>query len=166
MGYEGLYEVSNLGQVKSLPKNKGYAKSKGCILKPFRSKDGYLLVTLSRNNTQKHFQIHRLVALAFIVNKENKPQVDHINRIRDDNRALNLRWVSYSENSNNASYNKIIEYGGERRTIAEWAKFLGIKNTTLHNRINLRKWSVERAFTQPVKKNNFQSKKLKQESEE
>ena len=165
-GYEGLYEISNLGRVKSLPKNKGYAKSKGCFMNPFISKDGYLLVTLSKNNKANHFQIHRLVAKAFIPNIKNKPQVDHINRVRDDNRVENLRWVFPYENGNNTCCNRIIEYQGKKMTISEWAVFLGIKKTTLFNRINLRKWSVERAFTQPVKKNNFQSKKSKQESEE
>lgn len=165
-GYEGLYEVSNLGRVKSLPKSKGYAKSDGCFMKPFISKDGYLLVTLSKNSNQKHFQIHRLVAKAFIPNIKNKPQVDHINRIRDDNRVENLRWVFPYENGSNTCCNRIIEYQGKKMTISEWAVFLGIKKTTLFNRINLHKWSVERAFTQPVNKNNFQSKKSKQESEE
>lgn len=97
-GYEGLYEVSNLGRVKSL----SYKNTKEeRILKIFKDKDGYLMVNLSNNKITCRFRVHRLVAEAFIPNPENKPCVDHINTIKNDNRIENLRWVTYKENSNN-----------------------------------------------------------------
>lgn len=91
-GYEGLYQVSNLGRVKKLP----------TILKNSLDKQGYEVVQLvNENGKKKVLKIHRLVANAFIENTENKPQVDHINTIRNDNRVENLRWVTPKENMNN-----------------------------------------------------------------
>jgi hypothetical protein len=93
VGYEGRYEVSNYGEVKSLI-YKGNLRDK--ILKSHYDKDGYLITSLGRSKTVK---IHRLVAEAFISNPENKPCVDHINKIRNDNRAENLQWATISENN-------------------------------------------------------------------
>jgi hypothetical protein len=76
-------------------------KANGRILKESFSR-GYHLVTLNRKLQRKH----RIIALQFIPNPDNLPQVDHINRIRNDNRIENLRWVSCSENSQNKSSNK------------------------------------------------------------
>lgn len=90
-GYEGLYQISNLGNVKSL-KN-GLLKG-GKIF-------GYRYIGLCYNGKYKSFRVARLVAKAFIPNTENKPCVDHINAIRDDDRVENLRWVTHKENTNN-----------------------------------------------------------------
>ena len=75
----------------------------GKEMKPSIDKDGYKLNGLTKNNKTKTFKLHRLIALAFIPNIDNKPCVDHINRDRKDNRLENLRWVSYKENSRNQS---------------------------------------------------------------
>ena len=103
-GFEGIYQVSNIGRVKNLErkvkcKNNSYRVIKEKILKPNKSKHtGYYMVTLSKNGKQNTYSVHRLVATAFLDNPENKPCVDHINTIRTDNRIENLRWVSYEEN--------------------------------------------------------------------
>ena len=104
-GYEGLYEVSNMGRVSSLDrivKSRGfYIIRKGAIKKLLTDRKGYLYVFLSKNNIEKTHRVHRLVADAFIPNPDNKPEVDHINTIRSDNRVENLRWVTSKENSEN-----------------------------------------------------------------
>ena len=92
-GYEGIYKVSNYGNVLSCKKDR--------LLKPSFNNSGYLYVILYKNGVGKHYLIHRLVAEAFILNPEEKSDIDHINTIRDDNRVENLRWVTKSENMNN-----------------------------------------------------------------
>ena len=96
--YEGLYEVSSVGRVRSLNYNKtGQVK----ILKAHNDKDGYLRIELHKHGIAKSYYVHRLVAQAFIPNPENKPCVDHINTMKSDNFYKNLRWVTHKENNNN-----------------------------------------------------------------
>ena len=97
-GYEGLYQVSNIGRVRSLNYNKtGEVK----IMKTCKNKHGYLMARLSKNGKTKSCTVHRLVAKAFIPNPENKPHIDHMNTNKTDNRVCNLRWVTQKENMNN-----------------------------------------------------------------
>lgn len=104
-GYEGLYQVSNMGRVKSLEreyKSRGkygeyIGRTKTRILKAGFNGDGYLQVALCRNSECKYVKVHKLVAKAFVPNDENKPTVDHINTIRHDNRACNLRYFTWKE---------------------------------------------------------------------
>lgn len=111
-GYEGLYQVSDEGNVRSLDrvykqKTKwGYIITKtykGKILKKIKDKDGYNQVNLCKRDGGKIKRIARLVAEAFIPNPENKPDVDHIIPIRNggNDTVDNLRWVTNKENSNN-----------------------------------------------------------------
>lgn len=86
------YEVSNLGNFK-----KGTKKINGC-----KDKNGYLISTFRNNGIIKTVKLHRLVLLTFIPNPLNKPQVNHINGIKDDNRVDNLEWCTASENQNHA----------------------------------------------------------------
>ena len=113
-GYDGLYQVSSNGRVKSL----NYRKTgKEKILKQTICKNGYSRVLLSKNGIQKLKIVHRLVAEVFIPNPDNKPEIDHINCNRSDNRIENLKWCTRKENCNNpitlknfsnASKNKIV----------------------------------------------------------
>jgi hypothetical protein len=116
VGYEELYAVSNLGRVKMCGKtwvSKGGAicRKYETLIKPFLSHHGYHRVSLviDRKNTKK-FQLHRVVAQAFIPNKENKPSVNHKNGIKTDNRLDNLEWVTMSENTIHAVKNGLIKF--------------------------------------------------------
>ena len=104
-GYEGLYEVSNLGNLRSLDRysmhGKGYRLFKGKPIKPHHNSTGYLRIGLWKNNQRKNYFVHHLVAEAFIPNPNDLPFIDHINTIRDDNKVGNLRWCSCKENFNN-----------------------------------------------------------------
>ena len=91
-GYEGLYEVSNTGNIKSLIKNK--------IIKYFINKKGYRLVSLSKNGIIKKFSVHRLVAQAFIPNPDNLPQVNHKDEDKTNNNVDNLEWCDAKYNTN------------------------------------------------------------------
>lgn len=95
VGYEGLYEVSNMGRVKSLGNNKSRKEK---ILKQ-QIRNGYLSVELSKKHQKtKKFFVHRLVAIAFISNPENKEQCNHENGDKFDNRLKNLNWATPKEN--------------------------------------------------------------------
>ena len=106
VGYEGLYEVSDLGRIKSVLKilksGNRMRKYKERIITPQHTKDGYLYVHLYKEGKCKRLLVHRVVMLAFVPNTENKPQIDHINTQKDDNRLENLRWATPKENANNA----------------------------------------------------------------
>lgn len=94
--YEGYYEASSLGRIRSVPRN-GTRKN-GTILTPNVKKSGYANVLLSKNDIRKTHRIHRLIAQAFIPNPEDKPQVNHKNGDKLDNRVDNLEWATSREN--------------------------------------------------------------------
>lgn len=120
-GYEGLYQVSDQGRVKSLERKVkhwrgGERIQKECILKPGTDRGGYLRVGLCDGEKRKTFKVHRLVCQAFHENPDNKPQVNHINEIKTDNRASNLEWATARENSNFGTRNERI---GKKSAIAK-----------------------------------------------
>lgn len=100
VGYEGLYEVSNLGRVKS-KYNKQRATHRAEHILSQSNNRGYKHVALCKDGKMKSFSVHRLVAFAFLIKPEGKDFIDHINTIKDDNRVENLRWCSELENNNN-----------------------------------------------------------------
>lgn len=98
-GYEGLYQVSNYGRVKSLTRNvKNNSVLREKILKNNIRKNKYCQVNLYKNTIYKKISIHRLVIGTFILNLENKPCVNHIDGNPTNNRLDNLEWCTYSEN--------------------------------------------------------------------
>jgi len=115
VGYEGLYEVSDLGRVKN---------SLGKIMKCFykdKAIDNYLRIGLNKNGASKKYTVHRLVALAFIPNTENKPLINHKNGIKNDNRISNLEWCTSSENRIHS-----IKMGFENPEITEKCREAGL----------------------------------------
>jgi hypothetical protein len=93
VGYEGLYQISNFGRLKSIRRNK--------VLFRNPAPNGYITYSLWINNTQKTYRAHRLVAEHFLTNSDNLPIVDHIDGVRHNNHVDNLRWVNHTENINN-----------------------------------------------------------------
>lgn len=134
--YEGLYQISNFGNVKSLH------KIPNIILKTYKDKKGYLYVILSKNCKSKIARIHRLVAQTFISNPQNKPQVNHIDGIKSNNIVPNLEWCTNSENqkhafklglqnnhgNNNSRCVKINQYDLQHKFIKQWNSIFDITN--------------------------------------
>ena len=100
-GYEGLYQVSNLGKVKSLKKHQK-------ILKLSDNGRGYMFVGLSKNNKRKNKNVHRLVAETFISNYDNLLQVNHKDGNKNNNSVDNLEWVTQKQNLQHARENKLL----------------------------------------------------------
>lgn len=105
VGYEGLYQVSNMGRVKGLSRVSNFGKRVKRIpiriLKPTISKRGYYVVGLSKDGKTKNHTIHRILMTSFVPNPENKRAIDHIDTNKLNNSLDNLRWCTDKENSNN-----------------------------------------------------------------
>jgi hypothetical protein len=106
-GFEGLYQVSNLGQVRSLH----YGKTR--ILKTSPNNDGYLGLDLFKNGKRTCRRVHKIVAIVFVKNTDNLSEINHINGNKLDNRASNLEWCTRSHNLKHAFSSKLRTSKGE-----------------------------------------------------
>lgn len=156
-GYEGLYQISNLGRVKSLRKEQLLQKSGGIrvrdekILSQQKHYKGYLTLKLSKENKQKRYKVHRLVAIAFIPNNENKLQVNHIDGVKSNNKAENLEWCTNLENQKHAAKTglkkkklkreDIIKIRKDKRLQKEIAKDYGVVFQTISDIKNKKTWA-------------------------
>jgi len=148
-GYEGLYQVSNLGNVRSVDKfvnarlNGILTKRliKGKNIKLYMDKEGRYIVKLSKNSKRKNYKVHRLVAIAFISNPNNYPYINHKDENPKNNRVDNLEWCTAKYNSNygtikdriaKASERKIIQYTLDNKFIQEWESM-----TKAQNKLNI-----------------------------
>lgn len=119
LGYEGRYEVSNIGRVRSLVANHNgrYCTKKEKILKQATNRLGYSVVRLTDDNKSLHtFTVHRLVMIAFVGLAEGK-EVNHINGIKSDNRIKNLEYVTHFENVQHAIRNGLYNPHDERNGV-------------------------------------------------
>ncbi len=149
-GYEGLYQVSNLGQVKSLERyDKSNHKRKEKLLTPTKTNNNYLVVCLTMKNKHINYYIHRLVAEAFIPNPNNLPCVNHKDENKENNCVDNLEWCTAEYNNNYGTRNErviskkingkksktVIQYDLKDNFIQEWPSVreierqLGYKNS-------------------------------------
>ena len=143
-GYEGLYQVSDQGRVKSLERTfidkigrERYFK--GRILKPAFNGHGYLFVNLYDSGKPRMSKVHRLVCEAFHENHDNKPEVNHINEDKTDNRACNLEWCTRGENVNHGTRNErsgkaqskpVAQYAQDGGLIKVWASAMEVERQT------------------------------------
>lgn len=130
--YEGIYQASNLGNIKSLNRETIMeTKNQHCkfkckkiikekILKPKLTKDGYYELTLRKDGKQKFIRVHRLIAMTFIPNPNNYPVINHINHNRLDNRVENLEWCTVEYNNRYSSAKKIIQLDKNYKIIKIW----------------------------------------------
>jgi len=135
--YEGYYEISNLGRLKSLSRlvrcngklNSKMKKTKEKIMSPVLDKDGYVDIIMQNKGMFKHGKIHRLVAFAFIPNPKNYKYINHKNEIKDDNNVINLEWCTqkYNNSYNNGMVKRnklkrkpIIQYDLDMNIVNNW----------------------------------------------
>lgn len=120
-GYEGLYEVSNMGNVRNVRRN--------TLLKLSKTNDGYIQVWLYKNGIRNRFQVHRLVCQAFLPNPDNLPQVNHRDEVKINNRVENLEWCD-------GKYN--VNYGTRqeryRNTMLEKGHWSGLSKEEYHKK--------------------------------
>ena len=120
--YEGYYQISNLGRIKSVARKVKYQNSyrnvKEKLKKTFIGKQGYERVELSKNGKIKKYNVHRIVANVFISNPLNKETVNHINGIKTDNRVENLEWATRSENELHAYKIGLAKNSEKQRNVA------------------------------------------------
>ena len=157
VGYEGLYQVSNFGNVKSLdrevaPNNRVPYWRKGKMCKQSKSNLGYLTVGFTVNNKKINKYVHRLVAEAFVPNTNNKPQINHIDCDKENNYASNLEWCTNSENHIHATKNGLnklhlhrVAYSGEEngRSLLTKEQVLEIKQKYIPYKYSAKKLSKE-----------------------
>jgi len=135
-------EIDNYPDYLIYPDGKVFSKKRNKEMKPFTNKAGYQRISLWKNGKEKKFYIHRLIGIHHIPNPENKPTIDHINRIRDDNRVENLRWATSKEQSENQEKHFI-------------------RNTSGHKGIFLRKSNKKWVYTKQGKYTIYRSFKCK-----
>lgn len=158
-GYEGLYQISNLGRVKSLERvvngRWGKLKVKGCILKNYVSKSGYVVVSLAHNQNIRYKKVHRLVAEAFIENPNGYPQVNHKDEDKTNNTVWvnedgsidqeksNLEWCSPSYNLNygtrsikaaKSNFKKVYQYTLDGKFVRVWESLKDVTNGGFNHR--------------------------------
>lgn len=147
LGFEGTYEISKSGIIKSTLNRRAKTgrKPTGKPLKQVLGRSGYYQVYLRRDtkrSNQISLLLHRLIAINFIPNPENKPQVNHINSIRTDNRIENLEWCTNSENQKHA-----YKYGGQ---IHRYGSDHNQAKLTLIQVNEIRNKYIKRIYTAPM----------------
>lgn len=158
--YEKFYQISDLGRVKRTARtiaceNNVIRNVREIILKEGTNSCGYPTVNLSKKGTVKTVLVHRLVAIAFIPNPENKPQVNHKRGNKKDNRALRLEWCTAKENQQHASATGLSPKG-DRHSVAKltWEQVREIRKSNLYHRELGEIYKVSRRTIGNIKNND------------
>jgi hypothetical protein len=168
-GYEGHYQISSFGRVKSLGRlicAYVYRMSTDKIRKITVKKDGYSEINLSIKNKKTQFRVHRLVALAFINNPKNKSDVNHIDSNKLNNNVTNLEWTTKIENQCHRSINRkksSIYVGvcyGKRGSKYYWESSIQINNKRIYLGIHKTEEEAYQARCDYEKANNIENKYL------
>lgn len=170
-GYEGCYQVSNLGKIRSLDRlvnKKGGGKRllKGRVLKTYIKKNGYEQIGLTVNGDTKYFTIHRLVAVHFIKNDDpDKNVINHKNGIKTDNKKTNLEWCTHSYNVKHSF--DVLGYKAHNRKLTDdqvryirkhgvkGRKGIGVKDGNfkfLSEKFNVSRYTIEQIFNNKIYK--------------
>ena len=159
VGYEGYYEVSDHGRVRSIDRvimsrspvgGLCEHRRKGHIKNQASDKDGYKLVTFCRDGKEKMRKVHILVAEAFLgARPEWSTMINHKNKKPADNKVENLEWSDNGHNQRHA--NARHEYEGKLVSCSELAEISGIALATIHKRLEHYGWSVDQAVSTPVR---------------
>lgn len=121
-GYEGIYQVSNLGNIKRDKK-----------LKPLKAKSGYCIVCLCKDGKQETKYVHRLVALAFLPNPQNLPQVNHKDENKANNSLNNLEWCSIQYNQEYSNAKKVLQYNLSGKLVRKYKSISNAAKETGYN---------------------------------
>jgi hypothetical protein len=168
-GYEGYYQISSFGRVKSLSRLvcRGYVfrMCKDKIRKIRFMNNGYLEVNLWLESKGKKFRVHRLVALNFINNPNKKSDVNHIDSIRFNNNVKNLEWVSHLENIchskiNRKTKSKYVGVSFSTKNKNAWQSYICINNKTIYLGIYKTEEEAYQARCEYEKNNNIENKYL------
>lgn len=136
--YEGLYEVSNWGRVRSLGfwvNNRDGSRhwKRGCVLQPGKQENGYLIVVLYKDGVKKTCTVHRLVAMAFLSNPDNLPQVNHKDENKENNRVENLEWCDGPYNIRYSKAKTVYQYTLDGKLAAVWPSTIECERQTGFN---------------------------------
>lgn len=168
--FEGIYQISNLGRMKSLTQSFISKKDgrkwtiKGKILKTPLSSTGYPRKICKHNGISKGFKIHRLVASTFIPNPKNKPFINHKNGIKTDNTVSNLEWCTHKENMDHALKNgllKILSGENHKSSKLTWKQVDEIRNKYKKNTYGYKALAQEYNVTPPNIKSIIENKTWK-----
>ena len=158
-GYEGVYQASDSGLIRSVDGIDAAGKRrKGRVLRPAVTAAGRLKVSLCKGGVMRSYLVHRLVAIAFIPNPENKPEVNHIKGVTTDNRVSQLEWCTPQENTDHAFANGLARRAsGEKHGLSKltaddvvdirWLRGWGVSISEIARQWNVTRCAISRILT-------------------